>query len=188
MTETGSSDPSLRAGAVLEVDLGAVVANWRTCAARHPSGPVAGVVKADAYGLGAAAVAPALAAAGCRHFFVATLEEALALRPLVPGAMPPDGMVAVLGGPLPGTEAEYLAHDIDTGAGSLAEIDAWSAAARRAGRRCRRCCMSIPAWRGSASTRRRWRRCATIRGGWTGSTLRYVMTHLVSAELRRAIR
>ncbi|HVB66474.1 MAG TPA: alanine racemase, partial [Acetobacteraceae bacterium] len=58
MTETGSSDPSLRAGAVLEVDLGAVVANWRTLTARHPSGPVAGVVKADAYGLGAAAVAP----------------------------------------------------------------------------------------------------------------------------------
>ena len=76
------SDP--RAGATLEVDLAAIVANWRLLAARHRSGPVAGVVKADAYGLGAAAVAPALFAAGCRHFFVATLDEALALRPLLP--------------------------------------------------------------------------------------------------------
>ena len=51
-------------GAVLEVDLGSVVANWRTLGALHPSGPVAGVVKANAYGLGADRVAPALFAAG----------------------------------------------------------------------------------------------------------------------------
>ena len=48
--------------------------------ARHPSGPVAGVVKADGYGLGARPVAAALYAAGCRHFFVALLDEALAVR------------------------------------------------------------------------------------------------------------
>ena len=70
------------AGAVLEVDLAAIVANWRLLCALHPSGPVAGVVKADAYGLGARAVAPALHAAGCRHFFVALLDEALAIREL----------------------------------------------------------------------------------------------------------
>ena len=40
---------------------------------------MAGVVKADAYGLGAARVGPALEAAGCRAFFVAALSEALAL-------------------------------------------------------------------------------------------------------------
>ena len=39
-------------GAVLEVDLAAIVANWRLLSARHHAGPVAGVVKADAYGLG----------------------------------------------------------------------------------------------------------------------------------------
>ncbi|MBN8903241.1 MAG: alanine racemase, partial [Rhodospirillales bacterium] len=81
------------ASAELEVDLGALVANWRSLAARHPTGPVAGVLKANAYGMGVAGVGPALHAAGCRHFFVATLDEALALRPLVPGAM-----LAVLGG------------------------------------------------------------------------------------------
>ena len=45
---------------------------------------VAAVVKADAYGLGAARVAPALAGAGCDSFFVARLEEGVALRPLLP--------------------------------------------------------------------------------------------------------
>jgi len=38
------------------------------------------VVKADGYGLGAEFVAPALAAAGCDTFFVARLEEGIALR------------------------------------------------------------------------------------------------------------
>src|SRR3954463_6909743 len=96
-----------RAGAVLEVDLGAIVANWRSLGGRHPSGPVAGVIKADAYGLGACPVAEALYAAGCRHFFVPYVKEALAVRDLLPGAM-----IAVLNGPIPGTEAAYPANDL----------------------------------------------------------------------------
>src|ERR1019366_4708538 len=95
------------AQAILEVDLGAIVANWQILRARHPSGPVAGVVKADAYGLGAPQIAAALYAAGCRHFFVAYLDEALAIRTLVP-----DAMLGVLSGLIPGTENAYLAHDL----------------------------------------------------------------------------
>lgn len=113
-----------RAGALLEVDLGAIVGNWRQLCSLHPSGPVAGVVKADAYGLGAGQVAPALYGAGCKHFFVALLDEALSIRASVPEAM-----VAVLGGLLPGTEADYVAHDIVPVLGSLDEIEAWSRAA-----------------------------------------------------------
>jgi len=108
-------------GAVLEIDLAAIAANWRSLAAQHPTGPVAGVVKADAYGLGATRVAPALFAAGCRHFFVAHLNEALALRPLLPGAM-----IAVLNGPLPGTEPAYLTHDITPVIGTRDAIARWS--------------------------------------------------------------
>jgi alanine racemase len=162
---------------VLEVDLRAVVANWRTLGALHPSGPVAGVVKADAYGLGAAAVAPALAAAGCRHFFVATLDEALALRPLLAEAM-----LAVLGGPLPGTEADYLAHDVTPVLNSLAEIDAWAALARRTGR-------ALPALlhvdTGMARLGLDPPALAVLRDDPArlgGIDLRYVITHLVSAE------
>ena len=62
--------------AVLTVDLGAVAANWRLLRDRRHPVPVAGVVKADGYGLGARPVARALHAAGCRHFFVAQLDEA----------------------------------------------------------------------------------------------------------------
>src|SRR5690349_18516928 len=86
--------------AVLTIDLAAVVANWRDLCARHASGAVAGVVKADAYGLGAAPVAHALLAAGCRHFFVAALSEGLALR----AALGPAPMIAVLDGFAPGGE------------------------------------------------------------------------------------
>ncbi len=117
------------AGAVLDIDLGAIAANWRTLSARHERGAVAGVVKADAYGLGADMVAPALYAAGCRHFFIALLDEALAIRALVP-----DAMVAVLNGLFPGTEGEYIANRIVPVLGSRTELDAWDAAAERAGR------------------------------------------------------
>jgi alanine racemase len=103
--------------AVLHVDLGAIVANWQTLRLRHSSGPVAGVIKADGYGLGARQVAAALYDAGCRHFFVAYLCEALAVRDVIPGAM-----LAVLGGLTPGTEDAYIARDLTPVLGSLDEI------------------------------------------------------------------
>lgn len=79
---------------LLTIDLGAVVRNWRKLCAIHATGAVAGVVKADAYGLGAAQVATALRDAGCRHFFVAQPREGIALRQ----ALGPEPMIAVLGG------------------------------------------------------------------------------------------
>jgi alanine racemase len=79
------------------------------------------VVKADGYGLGARPVAAALYAAGCRHFFVAYLDEALAIRDVVP-----DAMLAVLSGPIPGAEIEYAENRLTAVLGSLAEIAAWS--------------------------------------------------------------
>ncbi len=78
----------------LTIDLGAIARNWETLRELHAPGEVAAVVKADAYGLGVAKVAPVLAAAGCRHFFVATPDEGLALRAIL-GEGP---MVAVLDG------------------------------------------------------------------------------------------
>jgi alanine racemase len=168
-----------RVGAVLEVDLGAVVANWNILRAVHRSGAVAGVVKADAYGLGARQVALALHKAGCRHFFVALLDEALAIRPLLPGAM-----LAVLNGPFPGTELEYIAHDLIPVLGSLAEIDAWSAAARRAGR-------VLPAIlhidTGMSRLGFSAAELAILQrdhARLTGIELRFLMTHLVSSEVR----
>src|SRR5918912_3639890 len=97
-----SSDPAARASAVLEIDLGMVVANWRLLAAKAAPAQCAAVVKANGYGLGAAPVATALAAAGCRLFFVATLDEGIALR----RALGQKAEIAILNGPLPGSATE----------------------------------------------------------------------------------
>ncbi|HKS90016.1 MAG TPA: alanine racemase [Stellaceae bacterium] len=99
-------DPASRAGAILEIDLGAIVANWRLLAAQAAPAECAAVVKADAYGLGAVPVARALSHAGCRIFFVATLDEGIALRRVLGGG--PE--IAVLNGPFPGTAAEFAHH------------------------------------------------------------------------------
>ena len=79
------------------------------------------MVKANAYGLGVDRVAPALYEAGCRHFFVAHLAEALQIRALIP-----DAMLAVLNGLWPGDAPLYQEHGILPVLGSLAEIAAWA--------------------------------------------------------------
>ncbi|WP_424810438.1 alanine racemase [Roseococcus sp. YIM B11640] len=79
---------------LLTIDCGAVVRNWRRLCGIHATGAVAGVVKANAYGLGVQRIAPALLQAGCRHFFVATPGEGDYLRKLL-GEGP---MIAVLNG------------------------------------------------------------------------------------------
>ena len=98
------SDPASRAGAILDIDLGGIVENWRLLARQAAPALCAAVVKANAYGLGAAPVARALAAAGCRMFFVATLDEGMLLRQ----ALGPAPEIAVFNGPLPGTAAHFL--------------------------------------------------------------------------------
>ncbi|MEO8301779.1 MAG: alanine racemase, partial [Rhizomicrobium sp.] len=109
----------------LTVRLGAITANYRTY--RRLTGPaaVAAVVKADAYGLGAAQVVPALAEAGCDSFFVARLEEGIALRKIVPQAR-----IFVLDGADPDSIPALLRFSLTPALNSLAQIAAWSAAAR----------------------------------------------------------
>src|SRR6202012_2664261 len=71
---------------VLTVDLDAIIANWRKLEKTAVPAECAGVIKADAYGCGVEPVAKALAGAGCKPFFVATLEEAQAARAALPEA------------------------------------------------------------------------------------------------------
>jgi alanine racemase len=175
---THPAAPLPHTGAILEIDLAAIAANWRILRTRHPNGSVAGVIKADAYGLGAQHIAPALYAAGCRHFFVALLDEALPLRPLLP-----DAMLSVLNGLPPGSEADYITHGLTPVLGSLAEVKNWSAAARQARR-------PLPAIlhvdTGMARLGLDQRELATLQQDHTqlsGISLAYIMTHLVSSEL-----
>lgn len=68
----------------LQVDLSALAHNWHTVRRTFCGQHVGAVVKTDAYGLGLATIAPLLWQLGCRHFWVAHISEALALRALLP--------------------------------------------------------------------------------------------------------
>lgn len=70
----------------LTIDLDAVRQNYAVLARQAQGAEAGAVVKADAYGLGVERVAPALWLAGARRFYVAQLEEGLALRTLLPTA------------------------------------------------------------------------------------------------------
>ncbi|ADY57560.1 Alanine racemase [Syntrophobotulus glycolicus DSM 8271] len=77
----------------IEVDLDAVVHNyWEIQKKLSPGTRCLAVVKADAYGLGAVAVAQALQEEGCREFAVTTVEEGAILR-----ENGIEGMILVLG-------------------------------------------------------------------------------------------
>ncbi len=119
------------AGGWLSIDLAAIAANFRLLGALAPGAECAAVVKADAYGLGAARVAPALAAAGCRSFFVAHLGEAVALRALL-GAAP---RIHVLNGIPPGTAPVFRAHGLLPVLNGLSQIAEWRALAAGCGTR-----------------------------------------------------
>jgi len=163
--------------ATLEIDLTAITTNWRALAARH-SGQTAAVVKADAYGLGAARIAPALAKAGCTQFFTAHLSEALALRPLLPRAA-----IMVLHGVLPGEAVMFTENNIIPVISSLPELALWSAEAQYRSRK-------LPAFlqfdTGMSRLGLSPEEFTILRenpGLLTGVNVTHVMTHLVNAEL-----
>ncbi|MDF2601824.1 MAG: alr, partial [Methylobacterium brachiatum] len=114
------------AGAILTVDLDAIAANYRLLSRRLGTAECAAVLKADAYGLGAARVAPVLSAAGCRTFFVAHLDEGIALRRHVPR----EAAVWILHGAPRGAEAECLAHGLVPVINTPGQLARWSALAR----------------------------------------------------------
>lgn len=129
MTLALLSDPAQRAGAILTIDLGAVVANWRALQDRVAPAECAAVVKANAYGLGVDRVVPALAAAGCKTFVVAQFEEALAVR-----AAAPEVRILSLGGLPAGTAPDFTANRILPVLNHLGDIAAWQAHARAHGK------------------------------------------------------
>jgi alanine racemase len=152
--------------AEIEVDLGAVAANWRDLCARHGA-TVAGVVKADGYGLGAAPVAKALAAAGCQHFFVAQFAEGIALRQ----ALGHGPMIAILGGFPPGADAgAQLTAVLNTPQDTAAHA---AAAPAPAG-------LILHLDTGMERLGLNADECAALPSG--ALNLRYVMTHLACAD------
>jgi alanine racemase len=119
---------------ILTIDLDAIVANWRKLEKTAVPAECAAVIKADAYGCGADPVARALAGAGCKTFFVATLEEARAARAALPSAV-----IYVLDGFLQNCDDAYAKIDARPVIGDLNELAEWDVFCRRSG------------WRGGAA-------------------------------------
>ena len=120
------------AKAVLTVDLGSLADNYRRLQREAAGSEVAGVVKADGYGLGAGAVAAALWQAGCRSFFVAQLEEGRALR-----ARLPDAAIYLLNGLPAGTGDAVLATGLIPVLNHTDELARYAELTRRQGERLR---------------------------------------------------
>ena len=108
--------------AQLTVRLGRLRENYREAARRAGPARVAPVVKADAYGLGLAPVARALGDAGADRFFVARLEEGIALRLILREAR-----IFILDGLTQGAAAAFAAHALAPVLNSADEIAEWSA-------------------------------------------------------------
>jgi alanine racemase len=109
-------------GPVAHIDLSAIVDNWRMLGRRAAPAQAAAVVKANAYGLGAAQAARALAMAGCTRFYVAWPHEGAELR----GAVGAGPEIAVFHGPSRDTLAEFAARGLEPVLNSLGQIDLWS--------------------------------------------------------------
>lgn len=120
------------ATACMEVDLGAIAHNFKRI--KHFVGPntrVAGVIKANAYGFGVNEVAPTLYEEGCRDFFVANVDEALEVRPL----LAQDATIYCMNGLQEGAEALFEEHGFIPTLISPEQALNWNQRARLAGRR-----------------------------------------------------
>ena len=113
---------------VLTVDLDAICANWRKLEKTAVPAECSAVIKADAYGCGLEPVARALVLAGCKTFFVATLDEARAARAAVPSAA-----LYVLDGFIQNTGDAYARIDARPVIGDLNELAEWDVFCRRTG-------------------------------------------------------
>ncbi len=116
------------ANGVLTIDLDALVANWRKLEKTAVPAECSAVIKANAYGCGVAPVARALAAAGCKTFFVATPEEAAAARAVLPSAV-----IYVLNGLIQNNGDAYARIDARPVIGDLNELAEWDVFCRRTG-------------------------------------------------------
>lgn len=115
---------------MLTIDLGAIRANYRLLKGKLDGARCAAVVKADAYGLGAARVAPALVEEGCDTFFVAHLSEGVALRKILGAARE----IFVLNGLPPGSEELCVTAGLVPVLNSEAQLAAWRQHASHAGK------------------------------------------------------
>lgn len=109
---------------MLTIDLVAIQANWRKLQSLGAGANVAGVIKANAYGLGAAQVGNALYDVGCREFFLASIDEAIAAKDYLPQS----ALIYMLGGVNEGDESRLINAGVIPVLCSLQSIHGWAKA------------------------------------------------------------
>ncbi|MGV0757897.1 alanine racemase [Tistrella mobilis] len=132
--------PAAPPPAWIEIDLDALAENHARLTglmrAHNPAAEVAGVIKADGYGLGADIVGPALARAGAPALFVAHLSEGAALRRALRADPDPARHalpVYILNGMAEGERADFLAFDLRPVLNGPDDLDRWTRAGQAQG-------------------------------------------------------
>lgn len=110
---------------ILTIDLDAIAQNYVSiqtyCHNLDDKAQISAVIKANGYGLGMSQVAKALYIAGCRLFYVATVDEAITLR-----AQFDDVEIFVLDGLFLGAEDIYQQHNLIPCLASVMQVKAWA--------------------------------------------------------------
>lgn len=161
----------------LEVDLGAIQHNYKLLRSLAGHALCSSVVKANAYGLGVAKVAPALYAAACRDFFVATADEALELVKI----LPPEAKIYVFHGVKKGEEDEFAENNIIPVINDFYQLEEWGHKAKVEG-------LKLPAILHFDTGMNRlgfnWTdaKKVSLKDALRFLDVKYVMSHLSSAE------
>lgn len=116
---------------VLEVNFDVIAYNYLRIQSQFQGQYCAAVVKCDAYGIGAAKVGKKLSRAGCRHFFVANLDEGIELQK----SISPECEVFVFSGVLPATEDLFVEHKLTPVLIDLDQLKRWQAYGRQTDRK-----------------------------------------------------
>ena len=174
-----------QADSQVTIDLDAILANWRRLDSLSPAQTAtAAMVKANGYGLGAVEIGITLADAGCRHFFVASLSEALDLAASFRENGHEHASIMVLHGVQHGQEADFAAAGLVPVLNDLEQLARWRLWATKAGQ-------ILPAFLhfDTGMTRLGFDAAQT---DWLISTpqaldgldIRQMMSHLTSAEVK----
>ncbi|MDC1383580.1 alanine racemase [Candidatus Puniceispirillum sp.] len=168
----------------ITVDLDAIVANWRYIDSLSSfKTKTAAMVKADGYGLGCSSIAIALANAGCKIFFVASLEEAINLKKTIQLRGLNDCSIMVLHGVQNNQEKDFFTHQLVPVLNDLEQISRWINFAKKIG-------TALPALLHFDTGMTRLG-LDTKQANWLiqnkqdldSLNVQYIMSHLVSAEL-----
>ena len=161
----------------ITIDLGQIGANWKALAAKVAPAACGAVVKANAYGLGAERVMPALMRAGCTTFFIATPDEAEAARKFAPAAE-----IYALDGLVGNSAAVFARLGVKPVLSTLDDVVAWSALCRARGEKLSAALHIDTGLNRLGLPARDVRHLAADPSMMAGIKLDLVMSHLASAD------